>query len=521
MGGQTMTTLQFKCTLLTDVVLNAKTATEGPQYTIDFIPGNCFLGIVANNYELFESKGKAADLFHKGTVRYGDAHPAVIMDGVMVRSLRIPASFYYPKLMSLKQKCYVHHVYKRQEDRDGKDEGPQQLKQCRSGFYGFHSNMAIEAECPTSFSIKSAYDRQQRRAKDEQMYGYQSLDKGMVFLFEVEVDNDALVDDVRDSLCGRRRIGRSRTAQYGLVDITPTAFSQPSSSDKTCSLDGNEYVTVYADSRLVFLDDNGYPTTRIDALKHLGIDGEIDWMKSQVRTFQYAPWNFRRQCRDSDRYGVEKGSVFVVKTDKKQTSYPTLVGAYRNEGFGKVIVNPEFLTAKTDSNGLTIISFKEASKTLKTDNESNVNSPLLSFLRNKEAQTAAEIIIFEKVRQFSESYERYFKSKEFASQWGSIRSIAMRCKDSKELRYELYEKKKVVTREKSTDDPTTSKTINMGYLTHGVAENKWKEKGRLSKFKGFVEDMCNHENKYKDIVIEAVIELASEMAKKSRKNGNV
>lgn len=43
-----MTTLQFKCTLLSDVILNQKAATEGPNQTLDFIPGSNFLGIVAS-----------------------------------------------------------------------------------------------------------------------------------------------------------------------------------------------------------------------------------------------------------------------------------------------------------------------------------------------------------------------------------------------------------------------------------------------------------------------------------------
>ena len=37
----------FKCTLVSDIVLNSKLATEGNMTTLDFIPGSNFLGIVA------------------------------------------------------------------------------------------------------------------------------------------------------------------------------------------------------------------------------------------------------------------------------------------------------------------------------------------------------------------------------------------------------------------------------------------------------------------------------------------
>ena len=41
--------LAFAAELLSDVILNQKAATEGPNKTLDFIPGSCFLGIVAGN----------------------------------------------------------------------------------------------------------------------------------------------------------------------------------------------------------------------------------------------------------------------------------------------------------------------------------------------------------------------------------------------------------------------------------------------------------------------------------------
>lgn len=42
-----MKQMKFKVTLSTDVVLNVKSATDGNNQTLDFIPGNNFLGIVA------------------------------------------------------------------------------------------------------------------------------------------------------------------------------------------------------------------------------------------------------------------------------------------------------------------------------------------------------------------------------------------------------------------------------------------------------------------------------------------
>ena len=87
-----MSVLQFKCTLLTDVILNQKAATEGPNTTLDFIPGSNFLGIVANKYQTFAEAGMAMEVFHSGNVRFGDAHPS----NSDFRGLKVPASMFYP-----------------------------------------------------------------------------------------------------------------------------------------------------------------------------------------------------------------------------------------------------------------------------------------------------------------------------------------------------------------------------------------------------------------------------------------
>ena len=180
-----MKTIQFRCELITDIILNVKAATEGNQNTLDFIPGNNFLGIVAMGYDKF-SVQQQLDLFHNGTVRYGDAHP--VNKGSAIRSLRVPASMYYPKLLSLFERCYIHHAYSRSMDHEGMNGGSQQLKQSREGFYEFSDGVGMKVTTSKSFAIKSAYDRSKRRAKDSQMFGYESIQKGAEFLFEVETD---------------------------------------------------------------------------------------------------------------------------------------------------------------------------------------------------------------------------------------------------------------------------------------------------------------------------------------------
>lgn len=491
-----MKKMKFECELLSDVVINQSAATEGNNTTLDFIPGNSFLGIVASHYDEFSSED-ALLLFHSGKVRFGDAHPESYMKPDF-RTLRVPASLYYPKLKSATDVCYVHHVYDRKAD-DLNGGRPQQLKQCRNGFFAFVQGKGFPVVTERNFSLKSAYDRDRRRSKDEQMYGYESLEAGGKYLFEVETDEDSLVETIKKNLVGRHHIGRSRTAQYGEVRITEKSYEESESRQDLVKIRGNEYIVVYADGRLIFLDENQEPNYQPTA-QDLGIsEGEIAWDLSQVRTFQYAPWNGKRASRDTDRTGIEKGSVFLVKVNGR--NIPELksryVGAYKNEGFGKVIYNPDFLGVVKDGNGEAKFKIQQCHTKLSQENSLPLSgTPLLDFIARKRRVNEAESFVYEKVNDFVDVNKEIFSSgaDKFSSQWGQIREIATRSKTYEMINSELFGAN--------------------GYLCHGIAKEKWEEKGRSMKLRHFLETVRESFSKYGDISSMALVNLASEMAKK-------
>ncbi|MDR1371263.1 MAG: hypothetical protein LBJ72_14255 [Dysgonamonadaceae bacterium] len=509
-----MKTLYFKCTLLTDVVLNQKAATEGNQETLDFIPGNNFLGIAAG--ELYYDKNKpdrlgkddSLKVFHSGKIRFGDAHPAeVVKNGEneerLKRSIRIPASYYKPKLNN-QDGFYIYHEVKKHDDEKYLDFQP---KQCRTGFYVFENKTLREVPVEKSFAIKSAYDRAKRRSADEKMFGYESLLSDSVWIFDVTMDDELFESEIKAALIGIRRIGRSRTAQYGLVKIEEV--TEPDVYIEKMP-DNPDFALVYADSRLIFLDEYGLPTFSPDAEQDLGfIGGKIDWKKTQIRTFQYAPWNAKRQARDTDRCGIEKGSVFYIarKDSESKLTYPqnTFVGKYLNEGFGKIIINPDFLKAKDGEieNGKALYSLYSLQKIKKDDkkkeNEKPFDHPLYKYLENKKKETDKERMLYEKVNGFvgAESKKSVFVDESFASQWGTIRSIAMQAKNRTDFEAALF----------GMD----------GYLMHGVAKDKWEERGRLKKFKEFFDSVLAIQNFNDKDVRNVIINLAAEMAKISRR----
>mgnify|MGYP000861972742 FL=1 len=473
-----MEKIQFKCELLSDIVLNDSPATEGKRKCLDFISGNNFLGIVAS--QLYKETDETSWLiFHSGNVRFGDAHPS--FNGI--RSLRVPSSFYYPKLKKIDDACYVHHFVKHDDEIKAL-----QLKQCRSDFYVFsEQNEAIRVKVLKDFSIKSAYDSDLRRAKDSQMFGYEALCKGLVMYFSIEIDENALhcKDSIVNAICGKHHIGRSRSAQYGRVEISTTSFKEVETTKQPILIGNEQYIAVYADSRLIFFDENGNNTFQPKPIE-LGIedkDAEIDWNLSQIRTFQYAPWNYKRQAFDAERCGIEKGSVFLVKAKNINIKSNT-IGFYKNEGFGHVIYNPAFLQSR--EKGLSIYSFSEQKpETVSIKAHKDIDNELIVFLKKKKEQAVKQGVIIEAVNHFVDEYGKFFQKSQFASQWGSIRSFAMVYSEDEKLREAIE-----------------------GFLTHGVKSEEWKERGRCDKLIGFLAT-----TEFEGHLQEAVINLASEMAK--------
>lgn len=511
-----MKKLYFEVKLLSDIIINQKAATEGPNATLDYIPGSNFLGIVAG--ELYSRPDKdnlkkdILEIIHSGNVHFGDAH----LGHNNSRCNKVPAAMFYPKLKKATETLYISHLIP--DDKETKKKMSQeQLKQCRSGFYDFTDNYeAVKTDL--SFAIKSAHDKETRTSKKSQLFGYQSINSDQVLYFEVECD-EKYEDLIKKALTnGNKRVGRSRSSQYGLVKIT--CLDKPYKEVPSVSKKGQ--VTVYADSRLVFIDNNtGLPTFR-PTPEQLGLTGgKIVWEKSQIRTFQYAPWNFQRQCFDTDRCGMEKGSVIVVEGVEDCPSESTYVGSYKNEGFGRVIYNPSFLEGDPKT-GMALKTLKEPNQVI-DDKEPEIklytsDSPLMIYLKERHFDEADEQFIYEEVNEWVDKNANLFVGKSaFASQWGTIRTIATQYNTTEEIINQLFKKVKVKVVTKRKPDGSfkeETETKPDAYLTHGVASEKW-GRDRLNAFR----DFCSYmEESVNDKFFRmAIINLAAEMAKRCRK----
>lgn len=421
-------TLYFRCTLLSDIILTQSSATEGPQKTLDFIPGSNFMGIAANYIFSSQSyKEKAHDILFSDKVKFSDAHP--VIQGY--RCVRTPAAFYFPKDSrvfgkpdSPAKEVHVFHKLKESFIYKDKDGETIQLKQCRSGYIAHqNSNIYGIENFDKTFSIKSAWDRDRMATAKSQIFGYEALVAGKVMLFQVELHEESsqYADLIIRSLCGEKRIGKSKSAQYGSVLIERIEqFKGPVSQVRKA--EDNIYA-VYAESRLMFLDDAGFPHMNPSA-EELGFsaDAKILIDKSQIRTFSYSPYNSARRAYSAEYCGIEKGSVLIVKSTEPPTGNGW-TGVCNNEGFGHVLYNPEFLHA--DENGVSAFGFVASdANTCDISNTSSDPSTIVSnFASNRKIDAEMSAATYRIVNDFLDKHKNVFKGIS-NSQWGQIRNIA-------------------------------------------------------------------------------------------------
>jgi hypothetical protein len=474
----------YKVTLMSDVVLNSSLATEGNMNTLDYIPGSNFLGIVAGKLYNEIDSDKAFSIFHSGKIRFGDA--CISIESSI--TYPIPASYFMEKGKAKleENEVYLHHLIdtKNPPIKDGKR---LQLKQQRSGYLSKDGQLKTEIE--KSFAIKSAQERKTRSSKEGAMFGFESLNKGLEFIFSVQLEDNTVFEIINKSLIGKHRLGKSRNAEFGQIEIKSI-----DSVNQIENFKEETFALVYAQSNLCFVNEFGAPTFQPSA-EQLGLneDAIIDWSKSQIRSFSYSPWNFKRNTSNSQRDCIAKGSVFYVTGISESASAAT-VGIHQAEGLGKVIYNPIFLDGNK-ANAKSNFSFvMEQSKSQKINQEPT--TILTRFLEKQVKERKADRDISDAIQKLVYATDNKIVNLKriSSSQWGGIRAYATKAKSFEQLKTQLFDKDK-------------------GYLNHGVADEKYWGKNRGANRKAFeelFEANKNHGTQF-------IAKFAAEMAKESRK----
>lgn len=482
-----MKRLHFICTFESDIVLHASSNTEGKIEKLSYIPGSNFLGMVARGYAGFEAD--AFDVFHSGEVCFGDGH--IMVDGEP--SYHMPFSFQAYKGESFedaqeKDELFVHHFLEATDFEEATAKSTQ-YKQQRVGFFTASGKYA---KLEHSYKQKSAYDKKKRRSKDSTMFGYHALPRKSKWAFCVTL-NDGMEkheEEIKNLLIGTKRLGKSKSAEYGLVEI---AFEKSVETRETISIElqtindnkSERYLYLYAKSRLVLTDENGI-NSYTPSIESLGFNANdnvtIDWRKSQIRTSRYTPYVGVRRNFDPERLVIDKGSVIVVEVrgeynqDAFMQKIQKPIGLYISEGHGEVIVNPSWLLDKKVKFDGKKVSEDNPTKTIKKNG-------LNDWLTTQREKRQKEATLLSEVFAFINHKDNHVKNKK--SQWGQIHSLCRQSKDSDDLFDLLFSMDNVNGHPK-------------GFLRRGKGLDKWNKSGNL--IDNLAAEKANKNDDYKKFV---------------------
>jgi len=450
-----MTRLNFICEFKSDIVLHSSSNTEGKVDMFDYIAGSNFLGMVARKYTDFGTD--AFGLFHGGSVRFSDGH--ILSKGK--ETFQAPFTWFAPKGVSLQDALESGELYnehfltKEQYDDFIKDDN--QLKQQRAGFITANGEL-VKVE--HNYRQKSAYDKKNRRSQDSMMFGYYSLPKWTKWAFSVEMDSDKYKDKIIEILKDSKRLGKSRSAEYGRVKIKFVEELNTQSirqERKSIKIKDKHYIFLYAQSRLA-LTSNGINSYKFD-LESLKLEKpcKIAWDKSQIRTSRYTPYVAIRDNRDPERLVINKGSVIAIEVNKDfdVKAYSEKVekglGLYLSEGHGKVIVNPLFLITENPKFNTSTEPISSESEAL-APKEGAINQ----WLQTQQKQEKENYELLKEVKEFISNHN--VKNKK--AQWGQIRSLCSAYITDKKLYKALFSERIVHNHQE-------------GFLLHGQAKDKW------------------------------------------------
>ncbi|WP_297987501.1 hypothetical protein, partial [uncultured Campylobacter sp.] len=400
-------------------------------------------------------------IFHSGAVKFCDASP--IKDGK--EFFKIPLSYFHEKLDG--SKIYNHHLLCKYNasDRD-KFEDFIQLKQMRNGYIN-EGNEQLSMDL--DFSQKSAYDKEKRRSMDSQMYGYEAFRAGMKWRFSVKFEPSVSDDDinrVKETLERSTRLGKSKSAEYGAVEIK---FIGENTDEIQSFTPPEGYTFIYAKSRLALVDENGNPSYDVKYILPNLDDDKVKYEKTQIRISNFTPYNGARSTKDYERACINKGSVIALKnlSAERIAALKNGVGAYLSEGFGEVLINPWFLNGGDAKNNP--IEFQKEAETEHSTKEIPIQSDLAKFLKQKQTTKDQALEIAERVADFIESHKDKF-SKISKSQWGAIRSI---CRDVATNDSVLDDKEAKISNQTTEEKDENIADQVSKFIRNGVRKANW------------------------------------------------
>lgn len=329
---------KFRCTTQEPLILFKKAKTDQSTETLEYLPGSLFRGYMAN--QLFNNKEYESiidDIIFNVSVRFGDAH-LCINDK---RANPIPLSFHKFKTKIIKEGIDLPEYI----NLANIPVPSEKHKQLREGYFILNDvDKIVFEKVAVGERMKAARSLENRASKDGAMFLYRFIKADHTFEFEVKATDKNHLTSIIDYLDNKTiYLGKSKNAEFGgKVNVEKLGESVD------LLLNGEKVIakTLYAASNWCFLNEFGTYTSQINSVMLCGVPNiDIDWTKTFLRFRTYSPFNNHRQTFDAQRLIIEKGSVVTFKKEIEIDSdfIKKGIGCHLTEGFGEVLVNPDFL----------------------------------------------------------------------------------------------------------------------------------------------------------------------------------
>ena len=368
----------FKVTTIDPIIMTQSSATEGGLQTLDYITGSAILGALAGKLYAQLSAQDSWSIFHSGNVQFSACYP-VVNDEL---TLPVPASWHFAKghdwqKEGLLQAAVIANHASQHFRRDEQT----QYQQCRSGFINSQGQLAHVKQ---TLITKTALDGNQTAAKG-QLFNYSAINAGQTFIGFIDGDSEQL-KMIKQHLAGKHSIGRSRSSEFGRVNIELIELTQPQVNSAFTS-----ELSVYCISDIECVDHFGLPTytpSLAELVGDVAASGCLDASRSYIRTSTLSRFNQKRGGFDGEQALISKGSVLVFK-DVSNTAAAIAqlsengAGINKHQGQGWVMANPKW--QQTPILSLPIFDAYSVPKSLEKNKSakakmSKANSPLTQFI---------------------------------------------------------------------------------------------------------------------------------------------
>lgn len=394
----------YTLTNLDPLVISQSSASTNNHECLDYIPGSAILGaIAARLYPELEPE-QAMAMFHNGACRFGPAYH-ILNDQI---ALPVPAAWHGIKNDESALSNHTAADFKRQDDK--------QYQQKRNGYVTSNNELA---KVEHNLTTRTAIDETTQRAKDGQLYSYASIAPNQHFAGWVEADDPALLALIKPLLNSQLSIGRSRTSEFGRVQL-----HSPKQQPKTNSAISNgKELIIWCLSDMECKNKYGMPTLAPCAADiHPALKGELDASRSFIRTHKLRRFNRARGGFDTEQQLITSGSVltFILEEAASQTLLNELaeqgVGYHRQQGLGWVSINPSWAahSTLTTSKLFAAISIKPAAVKPFTKAP---NTALLQWVELQQQQVDSEEKQNEQIKKL---YQNIYLAYRNARQYNNI-----------------------------------------------------------------------------------------------------